>query len=87
MEELRPGAKVFVQSAGGRARVIYDAVAFEAARDEQRSWLAKRWIAEGLPGSVSVLHPLSGEMDLLPSFQEFSQVGRCRLAPVAASRP
>jgi hypothetical protein len=62
---LRPGAKVFVQSAGGRARQVFDAPGFEAARAEQRAWLAGRWAADGLPGSVSVLHPLSGEMDVL----------------------
>ena len=65
MEELRPGAKVFVQSASGRARLIFGAAGFEAARSRQRAWLAGRWATEGLPGSVSVLHPLSGEMDVL----------------------
>ena len=65
MEELRPGAKVFVQSAGGRARLIFGAAGFEAARARQQAWLAGRWATEGLPGSVSVLHPLSGEMDVL----------------------
>jgi hypothetical protein len=64
-EALRPGAKVFVQSAGGRARLVFDAAGFEAARTRQRAWLAGRWSAEGLPGSVSVLHPLSGEMEVL----------------------
>lgn len=64
-EGLQPGAKVFVQTADGRARQVFDAAGFEAARTRQRAWLAGRWAADGLPGSVSVLHPLSGEMDVL----------------------
>ncbi len=64
-DALRPRAKVFVQSAAGRARLVFDAAGFEAARARQRTWLAERWAADGLPGSVSVLHPLSGEMDVL----------------------
>src|SRR5262249_32669796 len=62
-EALRPGTKVFVQTAAGRARLVFDAAGFEAARARQRAWLADRWAVEGLPGWVSVSHPLSGEMD------------------------
>jgi hypothetical protein len=61
----RPGVKVFVQSAAGRARLVFDATGFERARARQRAWLAERWAEEGLPGWVSVLHPLSGEMEVL----------------------
>jgi hypothetical protein len=57
--------KVFVQSAGGQARIVFDEEGFQAARARQRRWLADRWAADGLPGSVSVLHPLSGEMEIL----------------------
>src|SRR5262249_9599068 len=64
-DATRPGAKVFVQSSDERARVVFDAAGFEAARARQRAWLTDRWAAEGLPGSVSVLHPLSGEMEVL----------------------
>jgi hypothetical protein len=62
---LNPGVKVFVQTSDGRARLLFDVAGFEAARTRQRAWLAARWAADGLPGSVSVLHPLSGEMDVL----------------------
>ena len=65
VREFPPGGKLFVQSAGGTARVVYDEAAFEAARSEQRTRLAKRWEDEGLPGTMTVLHPLSGEAEFL----------------------
>jgi hypothetical protein len=61
---LKAGSKVYVQSAGGRARVILDPKEFEAARAAQKAALRKRWGREGLPGTVTFLH-LSGEMDYM----------------------
>lgn len=37
----------------------------DAMRRQQRQILANRWEKEGLPATVSLLHPLSGEMELL----------------------
>lgn len=37
----------------------------EPLREEQREYLRHVWRKEGLPGTVSVLHKLGGEMDLL----------------------
>ena len=31
----------------------------------QREWLRKKWIAEGLPGTLAFVHHFSGELDLL----------------------
>lgn len=41
------------------------AESFELLRSEQKTWLRERWRKEGLPGSVSFLHPLGGEMDVI----------------------
>jgi hypothetical protein len=65
LEGLPPATKVYVQSAGERARLVFDAPGFERARTAQRERLASRWAADGLPGTISVLHPLSGEMDVM----------------------
>ncbi len=58
-------SKVFVRARGGEALLLCDAAAFEARRQAQRQALRKRWLAEGLPGSVAFVHVFSGEMDLL----------------------
>ena len=55
---------VYVQSAGGKVRLLLDTDGFEALRAKQRAKLAKRWAAEGLPGTVTFLH-LSGESDFM----------------------
>lgn len=62
---LQVGEKLFVQSAGDRARLILDPAAFELRRDQQRELLRKRWRDEGLPGTVIFLHEFSGEMELM----------------------
>jgi hypothetical protein len=59
------GDKVYVQSAGGDARLLMDAAAFEIRRQEQLAALRKRWTEEGLPGTVTFLHIFSGEMDFM----------------------
>jgi hypothetical protein len=64
-DSLRVGEKVYIQSAGGQARLILDPAAFEARRAAQRAVLTKRWTEEGLPGTISFLHIFSGEMELM----------------------
>lgn len=63
--DFKPGEHVYVQTANDRARLILDPAAFAARRAEQKKALRQRWLDEGLPGSVSFLHPFSGEMDLM----------------------
>jgi hypothetical protein len=60
---LQAGEKVYVQSAGDRARLILDAAAFELRRAGQKAALRQRWADEGLPGTVAFLHQFSGELD------------------------
>lgn len=59
------GKPIYVQSSGPKARLLLDAAGFAAKRDEQKAILRKRWIAEGLPGTVTFLHRFSGEMELM----------------------
>jgi hypothetical protein len=59
------GNRVFVQGDGEKALVVLDPPAFERRRAEQRQALRKRWLGEGLPGSVAFVHTFSGEMDLM----------------------
>jgi hypothetical protein len=63
--EVKAGSKVYVQSAGGRARAILTPADFEKARAKQKAILRERWVKEGLPGSVAFVHVFSGEMDLM----------------------
>jgi hypothetical protein len=62
---LQVGDKVYVQSAADDARLIMDRAAFETQRAEQMAALRKRWVEEGLPGTVTFLHIFSGEMDFM----------------------
>jgi hypothetical protein len=64
-DTLQPGERLYIQSAGGQARLILDPAHFEARRTAQKAELAKRWTDEGLPGTVSFLHIFSGEMDFI----------------------
>jgi hypothetical protein len=61
---FKTGSKVYVQSAGDRARLIMDAATVEHRRAQQKKALRKRWREEGLPGTVTFLH-VSGEMDYM----------------------
>ena len=63
-EKIPLGQKVYVQSAGGKVRLLFDGAAFEAARSRQKETLARRWEVEGLPGTVTFLH-VSGEADFM----------------------
>jgi hypothetical protein len=65
LPNFKTGEKVFVQSAGDGARLILDMAAFEARRKAQKEMLRKRWIDEGLPGTVAFLHQFSGELDYM----------------------
>ena len=56
---------LFVQTAGDKVRVLVDAAGFEQMRTAQKSLLRKRWLDEGLPGTVTFLHRFSGEMELM----------------------
>lgn len=57
--------KVFLQSVDGMARTIVSGERFEELRRQQRAWLRDKWRAEGLPGYVSILHPLGGELEVM----------------------
>src|SRR5579884_1602208 len=59
------GSHVYVQSAGGKVRLLLTPEEFEARRTEQRAALRKRWADEGLPGQVAFAHTFSGELDFL----------------------
>jgi hypothetical protein len=61
---FKVGDKIFVQSAGDRARVILEPKALEVVRSEQKAALRENWLKKGLPGTVTFLH-LSGEMDFM----------------------
>jgi hypothetical protein len=65
LDNLKVGEKLYVQTRGGKARLILDAAAFEIRRTDQKTALRKRWIDEGLPGTVAFLHQFSGEMDFI----------------------
>jgi hypothetical protein len=65
VENFPVGAPVYLQSAGDQARLLLDTGAFEEARTEQRAAMRKRWLDEGLPGSVAFLHRLTGELELM----------------------
>jgi hypothetical protein len=65
LDRLQAGDKIYVQSAGQDARLILDKTAFENRRAEQQTTLQKRWLDEGLPGTVTFVHIFSGEMDFM----------------------
>src|SRR5262249_3493152 len=65
LDTIVPGKHCYVQTAGDQARILLDPPAFETRRGEQKAALRKRWVDEGLPGTVSFLHRFSGEMELM----------------------
>jgi hypothetical protein len=65
MPDFKVGGKLFLQSAGGKARLATDADGLEKLRKEQRLKMRKRWEKDGLPGTVTFLHPLSGELEIM----------------------
>jgi hypothetical protein len=56
---------VYVQSAGDSARLLLTPDQFATKRSEQQVWLRRQWLDQGLPGTVTLLHPFSGEMEVL----------------------
>jgi len=62
---IKVGSVVYGQSAGGKARLVVDADGLERLRKQQRLWLRERWEKDGLPGTVTFLHPLSGELEIM----------------------
>ena len=66
----RPSAKalqspeVVVQTVDDRIRLVADKGGLKMLRDAQRQWLGEQWRNQGLPGTVTFLHPFSGEMEL-----------------------
>ncbi|HZY88804.1 MAG TPA: hypothetical protein VFE78_28525 [Gemmataceae bacterium] len=65
VEGLAEGKPVYFQSSGETARLVLTAAAFEEKRAAQKAALRKRWVGEGLPGTVTFLHRFSGEMELM----------------------
>jgi hypothetical protein len=61
---VKAGDRVYIQSAGDQARLLFSTAGLEARRAEQQAALRKRWLDQGLPGTVTFLH-LSGEMDFM----------------------
>jgi hypothetical protein len=62
--ELKTGARVYLQSNAGHARLLLTPAEFEAQRAKQKAILRQRWAKEGLPGTAAFVHVFSGEMDL-----------------------
>ena len=62
---VETASTLYVQSAGETIRTAVPAGRFEELRERQRTHLRTLWRTSGLPGTVSALHPLGGEMDLL----------------------
>ena len=59
------GDKLFVQSASTQVRWAAPAVTFAEGLAARQADLRKRWESEGLPGTVSVQHVFSGELEIL----------------------
>lgn len=59
------GQEVYVQTGREGVRLILTARELDARRDRQRSVLDGIWEQEGVPATVTVLHPLTAEMELM----------------------
>jgi len=55
---------VFVQSAGETLLRLADAEALSKLKEAQKARMEERWRKQGLPGTVTGIHLLSGEIDL-----------------------
>jgi hypothetical protein len=64
-DSLKIGEPVHVQSTGETARLILDPAAFEKRRAAQKAALRKRWVDEGLPGTLIFSHPDRREVELM----------------------
>ena len=56
--------KRYIQSAGGSLRVSLTEEQMKSAVEKQKEYLRGHWRKTGLPGMVTLLHPLGGEMEL-----------------------
>jgi hypothetical protein len=63
--DVPANGSVYVQSAGDRARLVLTPDQLAAKRTEQQAWLRRQWLDQGLPGTVTLLHAFSGEMEVL----------------------
>jgi hypothetical protein len=64
LDSLKAGERLYVQTANNQARLILDPEAMELGREEQKTFLRQRWLAEGLPGRVLFTH-VTGELEYL----------------------
>jgi hypothetical protein len=62
---LATGTRVWYQTAGDAIRLLHDSNEFEARRSAQKQAMRQLWEKAGLPGTISFLHPLSGELELM----------------------
>ncbi|HUG89388.1 MAG TPA: hypothetical protein VML55_01055, partial [Planctomycetaceae bacterium] len=63
--QVNTGANMYAQTAGETVRLLLDQESLEHVRGRQQEWLRRLWREKGLPGTVTVLHPLGGEMEVL----------------------
>lgn len=59
------GQRIYVQSAGDKLRLVATEEQLVSLRARQREYLRELWRKTGLPGTVTFLHPLGGEMELM----------------------
>ncbi|NNE92895.1 MAG: hypothetical protein HKN23_14720 [Verrucomicrobiales bacterium] len=62
--ELKAGEEYFFRTAGERALEVVTEADLESLRNAQRDWLREVWRKEGLPGMITFLHPIGGEMEV-----------------------
>jgi hypothetical protein len=67
LKDLKPMDRVFLcrMRGGDQPFDLMDRASFEVLREAQKRRLRKRWLQEGLPGTVGFLHLYSGEVDVL----------------------
>ncbi len=63
--KLKMGETVYVQSAGDSLRLAVNPQQLETIRESQIAHLRESWRKGGLPATVTFLHPLGGEMELM----------------------
>ena len=60
-----PGAEIYLQATGDTLRRSIPGAGLEIARDHQRAFLRKIWKEQGLPATVSALHPFTDRMEVI----------------------
>lgn len=63
--ELNAGSKVYVQTQGEELTTILTKEGLEKAVSSQKDYLREQWRKEGLGGTVTFLHKLGGEMEIM----------------------